>query len=236
VAHEIRNPLGTVRTAVFAIGDAIKRDQTFVSLGRTMERVERARQLAERNILRCDRIITELLDYARERALDLKPTAIDPWLEALLDEQDIPAEIVCTRDLNAGVEIPVDGEHLRRAVINVVNNAVDALQDDNAVSNQLTVRTHVGQGRLEMRFSDTGCGIPGYVMDRVFEPLFSTKTFGIGLGMPIVRKIMQQHGGEVEIESPSTMLRTSKTGQPGPETVKGGTTVILWLPLAGASK
>ncbi|RLC85292.1 MAG: hypothetical protein DRJ03_12100 [Chloroflexi bacterium] len=218
VAHEIRNPLGAVRAAVFAIGDAIERDE--------LHRIERARQLAERNVVRCDNIITELLDYARgrdrERALNLEPAWVDEWLDALLDEQSIPESIVCVRELTCGVKIPIDREHLRRAVINVVENAVDTLQDDTASltaqGNQLTVSTRIGKERLEMRFSDTGCGIPADVLDKVFEPLFSTKTYGVGLGLPVVKDIMQQHGGGVEIQS--------EVGE--------GTTVTLWLPIVDA--
>ena len=78
VAHEIRNPLGTVRTSVFSIGDAIERDE--------MSRVERAVKLAERNIVRCDAIISELLDYTRDRVLQRSPTRIDAWLDGLMDE------------------------------------------------------------------------------------------------------------------------------------------------------
>jgi PAS domain S-box-containing protein len=207
VAHEIRNPLGTVRTAVFAIGDAVERDQ--------LGRVERARQLAERNILRCDRIISELLDYTRERALNLEPVHVDVWLDGLLDELQIPAGIVCAKELSAGAQIPLDREQLRRAMINVVENAVDALQDEGAAGNKLTVSTRIAGERLEIQVSDTGCGIPADEMDKVFEPLFSTKSFGVGLGLPIVRNIMEQHGGGIEIQS-------------GPGQ---GATVVLWLPL-----
>jgi PAS domain S-box-containing protein len=211
VAHEIRNPLGTVRTAVFAIGDAIERDE--------LHRLERARQLAERNIIRCDRIISELLDYTRERALQLKPTNIDEWLDAVLDEQNIPESIVCIRKLSAGAEVPIDREHLRRAVINVVSNAVDALQGEGAVGNQLTVSSHVVGSRLEIRVSDTGPGIPADVMEKIFEPLFSTKRFGVGLGLPIVKNILQQHGGDIEIKR--------RVGE--------GTTVTLWLPIPNSN-
>jgi signal transduction histidine kinase len=212
VAHEIRNPLGTIRTAVFAIGDAIERHQ--------MGRVERALQLAERNVVRCDTIISELLDYTRDRVLQLKSVNVDTWLEGVLDEQTIPEGIVCTRELSAGIEVPIDGEHLRRAVINVVNNAIDALQDEEAPGNRLTMSTHVvgdrAGSRLEIRVSDTGCGIAPGVLDKIFEPLFSTKSYGVGLGLPIVKNIMEQHGGGVDVQS--------ELGK--------GTTVVLWLPVS----
>ncbi len=116
VAHEIRNPLGTVQTSVFSIGDAIERKE--------MERVGRALNLAERNIRRCDGIITELLDFTRQKGLNPATMDIDVWLEDLLNEQKIPEGIECRRAINAGILVPFDSEYLRRAVINVVTNAV----------------------------------------------------------------------------------------------------------------
>jgi signal transduction histidine kinase len=212
VAHEIRNPLGTVRTAIFAISDAIERQET--------ERVQRATQLAERNIVRCDNIIRQLLDYTRERELQLRLTPIDPWLNTVLDEQTIPGDLACTRKLTAGVQVAIDQEHLRRAVINVVENALQAMQEQAAPVHQLTIHTRVVRieagPRLEIQVQDTGPGIPGDALPRLFEPLFSTKSFGVGLGLPTVKNIMEQHCGGVEINNREV----------GP-----GTTVTLWLPI-----
>jgi signal transduction histidine kinase len=78
----------------------------------------------------------------------------------------------------------------------------------------LTVSTQAIGGQLEIRISDTGCGMPDEVKDRLFEPLFSTKSFGVGLGLPIVKDIMEHHDGGVEISSQ----------------VGVGTTIVLWLP------
>ena len=199
VAHEIRNPLGTVRTAVFSVGDAIERDE--------MHRVERALQLAERNIVRCDNIISKLLGYTRDRVLQRSPTHIDAWLSRVLDEQIIPEGITCVRELNANakdeVNVWIDSENLRRAIINVVDNALDAMREVEPVNDghRLTVSTQIVGDQLEIQISDTGCGIPDENMDTIFEPLFSTKSFGIGLGLSIVKSIMEQHDGGVEISS-----------------------------------
>ncbi len=136
----------------------------------------------------------------------------------VLDEQSIPEDIVWTQELCAGIEILIDSEQLRRAVINIVSNA---LQDDESQGNQFSVSTHVTGDRLEILDSDTGCGIHNDMLDKIFEPLFSTKTFGVGLGMSIVKEIMEKHGGGVELQNPSTEcipieaegLRTDELGQ-----------------------
>ena len=78
----------------------------------------------------------------------------------------------------------------------------------------MTVATGMREDRIEIRFTDTGSGIPADELDRIFEPLYSTKSFGVGLGLPTVNQIIEQHGGGVEIESKPDR----------------GTTVTLWLP------
>jgi PAS domain S-box-containing protein len=207
LAHEIRNPLGTVRTNVFSITDALKRNEP--------DRINRAITLVEKNIIRCDNIITELLDFTRERTLELKRTEIDRWLGEVIEEINIPENIAFHEELVSGAEISIDVNHFRRAVINVMNNAIQALQDEHSRGSQLSVSTGVGDRRLEIRISDTGCGIAADIIDKIFEPLFSTKSFGVGLGLSIVRDIMEEHKGGVEIQS-----------EPGT-----GTTVLLWVPI-----
>lgn len=207
VAHEIRNPLGTVQTSIFSIGDAIKRNE--------MERVDRALRLAARNIRRCDGIITELLDFTRQKKLKLAPIDIDVWLEGLMDQQKLPEEIEYKPEMNSGILIPFDPEYFRRAVINIVSNAVQAMAEEEAPVKGLKVKTAVAGNRLEIRVIDTGPGIPSDIREKIFDPLFSTKSFGVGLGLAIVEDIMAAHGGGVEIES-----------EPGRRTE-----VLLWLPV-----
>ena len=207
VAHEIRNPLGTVQTSVFSIGDAIERKE--------MKRVGRALSLATRNIRRCDGIITELLDFTRQKELRKAPMDIGAWLESLLDEHKLQEEIEYKSEINSGILIPFDPEYLRRAVINVVTNAVQALEEKESPGKELKVKTAVAGNRLEIRVIDTGPGISDDTREKIFEPLFSTKSFGVGLGLAIVEDIMAVHGGGIEIES-----------EPGK-----GTAVVLWLPV-----
>lgn len=216
VSHEIRNPLGTIRTSLFSLGERMRGQDAGV---------ERILNRAERSILRCDNIIEELLDYSRVRSPDCEPTVIDQWLEEVLDDLAVPEGISLERRLASGGTLPVDRERLRRCVQNIAGNAFQALIEKRKESDAderyvLQVVSLIGNDRLEMRFIDNGTGIPKEHVDKIFQPLYSTRGFGVGLGLPIVKQIMEQHSGGIEIES-----------HPG-----SGTTVILWLPVGRSQK
>ena len=208
VAHEIRNPLGTVRASIFSLNEAYQKNNR--------ERIERSLILAERNIVRCDAIITELLDYTRNRDQKMATVEITEWLKRLIDEQDIPGAIDLQLELNDPAELSIDKGEFYRAMVNVIENAVQAMmqREDGKSINRLTIQTLQKEAQYEIRVSDTGPGITEENRTKILEPLFSTKTYGIGLGLPIVQKIMQGHNGGLEL--------ISEYGQ--------GTTVILWLP------
>jgi signal transduction histidine kinase len=199
--------LGTVRTSIYAINDAIKRDKP--------ELIERASGLAERNILRCVGIIEELLDFTRFKEINAEETGIDDWLTEIIHGRRIPQDLTCVFEPGCKLEIPIDRERLRRAVENVINNAIQALQDKESSGNTFTVATRVDKGWLAISVADTGPGIPDECVGKIFEPLYSTRGFGVGLGLPIVEDIVGLHGGWVEV--------VTETGC--------GTTVVLWIPV-----
>lgn len=209
VSHELRNPLGTVRGSVFIISQRL--------LGKDLG-VERALDRAERNIVRCDRIIEDLLDYTRTQELDLQPVILDRWLEGALEEYLFPVDIEVKVRLGAGIEVHIEVERLRRCLINLLNNAVDAMKTKKGEQpprpKKLEILSAITADRVEIRVTDSGKGIPKENLEKIFEPLFSTKSFGVGLGLPTVMQIMEQHGGGMEITSEMDV----------------GTTAVLWLP------
>ncbi len=95
---------------------------------------------------------------------------------------------------------------------------MQALQDEESQGNCLTISTQDSGERIGIFVQDNGNGIPSDKLERIFEPLFSTKSFGVGLGLPIVKQIMEQHNGDIEIQSEADK----------------GTTAILWLPVTQA--
>ena len=210
VSHELRNPLGAMRPSLYILQK--KSDLSD-------EKISNAIQRIDRNITRCDHIIDELLDFTRISDLDLIPTKIDSWLFNLVNEHSIHPDIKlnCKPGLN-DIEIAFDQERLRRAIINILDNGIQAMLDETGSypennNASMTVSTKINNHRFEITITDTGHGIADDIMPRIFEPLFSTKGFGVGLGMPVVRQIFIQHGGGIELD-----------------TSKHGTQITLWLP------
>ncbi|WP_454811812.1 ATP-binding protein [Labrys neptuniae] len=192
VSHELRNPLGTLVTSA----DVLRR-----SLRDAGEPVMGELQRLQRNAWRCVRIIEDLLDFSRKRPLVLAPVAIDAWVRQQAGEQDAATRALITLDLEADCAVPADAERLRQAFSNVLVNAVQACEGKVEDEGAITIATRREGDRVVLGIADKGSGMSPKVAVRIFEPLFSTKAFGVGLGMPLVKRILEQHGGEVRVES-----------------------------------
>ena len=204
--------MGAIRTA------------TYLVRGRTEGQglgVESALERVDRSVSRCDNIINELLDYTRATALKLENQAVDDWLQTFLGEQDLPPPISAKLlSGTGGLVAAFDPERLRRALSNLLNNACEAMVEaaENGASNgqpQLEITSRVAGEYFEIVVADNGPGIAPETLPQVFEPLFSTKSGAVGLGLPTVKQIMEQHGGDVEVTS----------------TQDSGTQVRLWMPI-----
>ncbi len=208
VSHELRNPLGTIKTALFSIDDSIERKEPHLAT--------RSLELAERSIERCVNIIEELNSYTRVKGLAISEASIDDWLKVVIEEQAIPEGILCELNLSCDIRTSFDQEKLRQVMVNLIANGVHALQEEDSDGELLQISTRLLNGEYEIQVSDNGIGMSDETREKVFEPLFSTKGFGVGLGMVIVKSIVEQHHGEISIES--------KSGE--------GTTVSLRLPIS----
>ncbi len=208
IAHELRNPLSTIRNTIHAIHQAAR--EKGLQIDRQMARVQRT-------IDRCDGIIDDLLDYAGAPELHASPIPLDGWLNRVLDEQKVPDAITVERRFAAdGATVPLDPHRLRCAIANVLENAVEAIVDaPDLAERRIIISTEIG-AMAKIVIADTGPGMAPDVLARAFEPLFSTRGFGTGLGLPTVKHIVEQHRGAIAIDS--------KFG--------GGTRVEIRLPLA----
>lgn len=212
VSHELRNPLGSMRPSLYVI-ETVTRDNN-------NEKLQAAVQRLYRSIDRCDRIIDELLDFTRITDLSLQTVILDDWLGDVIQEQPLlnGIELIYQPSLN-NTPVHIDADRFRRAIINVFENACHAMLIEDSTTEvidnaKLNIHTKMMNDRVNISISDSGSGISDEVMEKIFEPLFSTKGFGVGLGMPTVQQIMEQHKGGIDID-----------------TSPGGTTVTLWLAL-----
>ncbi len=202
VAHELRNPLGAVRSTVFLLKRKLKdtNSETAAMLARV-----------DSGIQRCDNIISQLLDYSRSQALDTSPIDLDSWLEKVLADQaaNLPANLSITCDLGLqGLETNIDPERTARAIVNLITNSIEAMtRRGQPVAEmagrplRIDVTTRPTARGAEITIEDNGPGIPPELIEKIREPLFTTKGFGTGLGIPAVEKIMGLHGGGLEIHS-----------------------------------
>ncbi len=210
VSHELRNPLGAIRNSMALVHQMTAGKQ----LG-----VERALDRVDRNIERCTTIITALLEFTHKKEIARTPTAIDAWLDDVLGQCKIPDGIVLRTELAAGDKVAIDKQRFRQVVVHLVDNAAQALKDPvwnpaESHPRHITVRAEGAGPHVRLTVIDSGPGIAPDVLPRIFEPLFTTKSFGVGLGLPTVRQIVEQHGGTIDIES----------------TTGAGTTVSIRLP------
>jgi signal transduction histidine kinase len=212
VSHELRNPLGTLRLSVQCLGRLQQGGDP--TLKRTIELIERSTE-------RCNQVVSELLDFSRSPPPHPVPIDVASWLREVVGDQRIPSWLEVTYDLPPdGRVVHLDRDRLRRAIINVVDNAVQAMEGERQQAQEsppmrLAVRCAIRDQRLFIIVADTGPGMTPDILGKIFEPLFTTKVHGIGLGMPTVKQIMEGGGGGIDI--------VSVHGQ--------GTEVTLWLPL-----
>lgn len=198
VAHELRNPLGTIATSL----EMIQRRG-----GGEDAAIDRALGRSQRSVERCERIVGELLDFGRMKKSQAQGWELDRWLGGLLDEYPTPPGGALLRELECGdMVVEFDESLLRGAVTNLIDNAWQAMGSRDAESGlpagaTVTVRTARQGDGVRLEVIDNGPGVPPEVKPRIFEALFSTKSFGVGFGLAIVRRIAEQHGGAVDIVS-----------------------------------
>ncbi len=215
VSHELRNPLGVIRNSLFSLRERLGDDER--GAGKMVDRIER-------NIERCDAIVGDLLDYARSGEVRRGPVEIDRWLDTVLDEHAVPPGTTLRRELNSDGSVALDRDRFRQVMVNLLDNAVQAMNDPDwqrrqPRDNAITVRTEIVGPLLQLSVADTGPGIAPPTLDKIFEPLFTTKSFGVGLGLPMVRQIVQQHDGSIEAASEigrgtTFLIRIPRIAQP----------------------
>lgn len=194
IAHEIKNPLTPIQLSA----QRLRR-----RLGRTAGDEQLVSECTETIIQEVDglkRLVDEFSRFARMPVLTPKPTDLRVIVDtvAALYRESHPGLALTTRYGDDLPLVDVDPDHVKRAVLNLVENAVDAVAGQGLVEVEIVHRPVTA--RVELIVSDTGPGISAEDKERVFLPYFSTKTTGMGLGLPIVHEVVSEHGGTVRVE------------------------------------
>ena len=187
VAHEIRNPLGGIRLYAGLLERDLATDPQRLAL------VAKIRVGVEQ----LDRIVREMLDFTRQIALELREVELETVMEEALGfaaPQGVPG-VRIQRAYAAGLKASVDPHHLRRALLNLILNALEAMGEGGVLT---LVTAPLEGGGVEVRVEDTGPGVPGEALPKIFDPFFTTKAQGTGLGLAFVQRVAEAHGGAVE--------------------------------------
>jgi len=207
LAHEIKNPLSTIGLNVQLLREGVGEIR-----GESDEKGRLLRRLDSlgREVERLRGILTDFLEYAGELRLDTVPTDLNQIVGELVDfflPQAERQRVRLRSDLAPGSLVAVvDAPHLKQALLNLMLNAVQAMaaQGDDR-PRELIVRTGFEDASdgaaLVIHVIDTGPGIPGETLDRIFNPYFTTRSGGTGLGLPTARRIVEAHGGRIDVHS-----------------------------------
>lgn len=215
LAHEIRNPLTSIKTFV-QLGPELRGDPALIG---------HFTSVATQDLSRIERLVSEMLDYARVREPHLHPEDLNAVVASCLSLLEAKASSLAVKveqDLAPDLPlVPIDLPRIRQVLLNLFLNALEAMDERGG---RLAVKTErlprfPGDERVLIEISDTGRGIPAEELDLIFTPFYATKPrggdqVGVGLGLTPVQQIVQDHGGSIEVES-----------APGQ-----GTTVVITLP------
>ncbi len=191
IAHEIRNPLTNVMMSLEQLKRAIKPENPkFKHIG-----------IVERNTDRINFLIIELLNCARPPKLNLQHFNIHKVIKNVLESTKIKIRFqrikVIKKFIFRPPKIMLDREQMERAISNLVLNAIEAMTR----GGKLIIITELNNGSLVVKIRDTGKGIPDKDIIKIFDPFFSSKAQGVGLGLTLCYGIIASHGGTIEVES-----------------------------------
>jgi signal transduction histidine kinase len=206
VAHEIKNPLASIKGAVEIMGgdqasDAEKKEFQGIVI---------------KEIKRIDAAVAEFLDYARPREIKMQDVNLSEIVRRScrqLENQIEKASLKLSLNIAENVRISADAEKIHQALLNLTLNAIEA----SSAGGEIKIELRPSQAEVILTVADNGSGISESDKDKIFDPFFTTKAGGSGLGLPIVKSIIERHNGRIELES-----------QPG-----RGTKVLIRFPRVG---
>ena len=204
VGHELRNPLSVISTSIYYL-KLVQPDAG--------EKIKQHQSMIEQEVHNADKIISDLLDFGRVISAEKEPVSVPGLVQKVLNRFPAPASVKVSLDLPADLpQVLVDGRQVEQVLGNLVVNACQAMVASTGALPQISATGMPGGGRLTISaqrekemvaiaVKDTGTGITPENMKKLFEPLFTTKAKGIGLGLAVSKKLAEANGGQIEVQS-----------------------------------
>lgn len=215
VAHEIKNPLGSISIHIQLMQKSLKRDKQLKE-----ETSGKYLDILNEEVERLNNIIVDFLFAVRPMNPTMKKSDINKVLKDLLEFVKFELEessvgIECEFQENLP-KLDIDEKYIKQAILNIIKNSVAAMPDGGV----MYFRTVKDENFVHIYVCDTGTGISEANMSKIFEPYFTTKQFGSGLGLTVVYKIIKEHGGDIVLESVENQGTTFTIKLPVPQIEK----------------
>jgi signal transduction histidine kinase len=195
VGHELRNPLNVIRNCAYLLNMSLSE--------KTDEEAVKTLKVLDKQIDVANKIVTDLLDFTRIKPPSQSKVDLKLLVKESLSYITVPENVAVKSTLNGHTpQIVTDGEQISRVFTNIISNAVQAMSGPEAPrTGELVIDSGTDGGFAWIRFKDNGCGISEDNLNKIFEPLFTTKPKGIGLGLAISKRLVEQNGGKIEVVS-----------------------------------
>ena len=196
LAHEIKNPLSVIRMNMELLAEDFAEPQT-PKERRALAKIE----MVTRQCTRLENLLNDFLRFSRLRNLELRLGSLNEQIERVLDlfaPQAAETGVEMLRLLDPDLpSVKIDPETVQAALVNLVKNALEAMPH----GGQLVARTRLTRTGVALDLIDTGCGMDEKTAMKMFEAFYTTKNGGSGLGLPTARKIIEAHGGRIDVQS-----------------------------------
>lgn len=202
VGHDLRNPLTGIAGAAYYL--KVKYDSKFDGKGKEML------EIMEKDIAYSNKIISDLLDFSREIKLELAETTPKSMLKEAYSSLEIPQNIQVQDETDDKPRMRVDVSKMNRVFVNIIKNAFDAMPKGGV----LVIRSEEIEKHVSFSFTDTGTGMSEEALGKLWTPLFTTKSKGMGFGLSICKRIVEAHGGAISVETTVGMGTTFRMSVP----------------------
>jgi len=189
VSHELRNPLGVISNAIYYLK---------MVLPEANKEIKEYLEMISKEVKVSDKIISDLLDLSRTKVAEKEKVAISSLITDVLEKHPPSKKVKVTTNIPPSLPfIFVDSQQIKQVLINLITNSYQAMPE----KGELRIKAKVNKGEVFIFITDTGSGISKENLKKLFEPLFTTKAKGVGLGLSIVRNLTEVNGGKIKAES-----------------------------------